>query len=343
MIRLLIADDERMEREALADIVMRRFEHEVTVEMAENGRKAADTAVLWEADLILMDIEMPGMNGLDAARAVLEQRPECKVIFITAYSLFQYAHEAVHLGACDYLLKPVDPDEKDHCLRDMLYFLPVSAREKEAFEERYGVRIMNTYGSTESVGWVLTDPPTGERNWPSIGRVGLGYEAKIVDEEGNELPAGEVGEICVKGVPGRSIMLGYLGNEAATAEALSGDGWLRMGDKGYYDENGWFFFFDRKSNMIKRSGENISTTEIEGILEEHPDIKEAAVIGVPDPIRDQAVKAFVLPEDGATIGADEVIAYCEGNMAAFKVPSIVEIVEDFPRTCSMKIEKKLLK
>ena len=87
MIRLLIADDERMEREALADIVMRRFEHEVTVEMAENGRKAADTAVLWEADLILMDIEMPGMNGLDAARAVLEQRPECKVIFITAYSL----------------------------------------------------------------------------------------------------------------------------------------------------------------------------------------------------------------------------------------------------------------
>ena len=73
MIRLLIADDEKMEREALADIVMRRFEHEVTVEMAENGRKAADTAVLWGADLILMDIEMPGMNGLDAARAVLEQ------------------------------------------------------------------------------------------------------------------------------------------------------------------------------------------------------------------------------------------------------------------------------
>ena len=117
MIRLLIADDERMEREALADIVMRRFEHEVTVEMAENGRKAADTAVLWGADLILMDIEMPGMNGLDAARAVLEQRPECKVIFITAYSLFQYAHEAVHLGACDYLLKPVDPDETEAAIR----------------------------------------------------------------------------------------------------------------------------------------------------------------------------------------------------------------------------------
>ena len=117
MIRLLIADDEMMEREALADIVARRFEHEVTIEKAENGRRAADTAVLWGADLILMDIEMPGMNGLDAARAVLEQRPECKVIFITAYSLFQYAHEAVHLGACDYLLKPVDPDEVEASIR----------------------------------------------------------------------------------------------------------------------------------------------------------------------------------------------------------------------------------
>ncbi len=111
MIRLLIADDEKLEREALAEIVQRRFEREVVLEMAENGRKAADTAVLWDADLILMDIEMPGMSGLDAARAVLAQRPSCRVIFVTAYSLFQYAHEAVHLGACDYLLKPVDPDE----------------------------------------------------------------------------------------------------------------------------------------------------------------------------------------------------------------------------------------
>ena len=117
MIRLLIADDEKLEREALADMVSRRFEHEVVLELAENGRKAADTAVLWRADLILMDIEMPGMSGLDAARAVLAQRPSCRVIFVTAYSLFQYAHEAVHLGACDYLLKPVDPDELEASIR----------------------------------------------------------------------------------------------------------------------------------------------------------------------------------------------------------------------------------
>ena len=117
MIRLLIADDEKLEREALAELVQRRFEREVVLEVAENGRKAADTAVLWGADLILMDIEMPGMSGLDAARAVLAQRPSCRVILVTAYSLFQYAHEAVHLGACDYLLKPVDPDELEASVR----------------------------------------------------------------------------------------------------------------------------------------------------------------------------------------------------------------------------------
>ena len=241
------------------------------------------------------------------------------------------------------LLQPESAEDKNHCLRDMLYFLPVSVREKEEFEERFNVSLMNTYGSTESVCWVLTDLPTGPRKWPSIGRVGFGYEVKIVDEEGNDLPAGEVGEICVKGVPGRSIMLEYVDNEKATRETLSDDGWLRMGDKGYYDEDGWFFFVDRKSNMIKRSGENISTTEIEGVLEGHPSIKEAAVIGVPDEIRDEAVKAFILPEPGAHITEAEVTEYCENNMAAFKVPTIIEFVEDFPRTCSMKIEKKLLK
>ena len=117
MIRLLIADDERLEQDALVEMVNHRFEHEVVLETAENGRKAADTAILWGADLILMDIEMPGMSGLDAARAVLAQRPGCRVIFVTAYSLFQYAHEAVHLGACDYLLKPVDPDELEASIR----------------------------------------------------------------------------------------------------------------------------------------------------------------------------------------------------------------------------------
>ena len=111
MIKILIADDEGYQRALLADIVDKRFGRGAEVRTAENGRLAVDAAALWAADVALMDIEMPGLSGIDAARQILAQRPACKIIFITAYSLFTYAHEAVKLGACDYILKPVDPDD----------------------------------------------------------------------------------------------------------------------------------------------------------------------------------------------------------------------------------------
>lgn len=240
------------------------------------------------------------------------------------------------------LLQPVDPEEKNHCVREVLYFIPITDAEKEEFEQRFNMRIMNTYGSTESIGWAITDPPVGARNWPSVGRAGLGYKARICDMEDNELPPGEVGEIQIKGERGRSVMLEYYNNPEATENTFSVDGWLKTGDQGYQDDNGWFYFVDRNVNMVKRSGENISTTELEEILEQHPAIAEAAVIGVPDPIRDQAIKAFVRFAPGESMTLAEVEQYCKDHMASFKVPTFYEVVEDFPRTCSMKIEKKLL-
>lgn len=240
------------------------------------------------------------------------------------------------------LLQPVDPEEKNHCVREVLYFIPITDAEKEEFEQRFNMRIMNTHGSTESIGWAITDPPVGARNWPSVGRAGLGYKARICDMEDNELPPGEVGEIQIKGERGRSVMLEYYNNPEATENTFSADGWLKTGDQGYQDDNGWFYFVDRKVNMVKRSGENISTTELEEILEQHLAIAEAAVIGVPDPIRDQAIKAFVRFAPGESMTLAEVEQYCKDHMASFKVPTFYEVVEDFPRTCSMKIEKKLL-
>lgn len=240
------------------------------------------------------------------------------------------------------LLQPVDPEEKNHCVREVLYFIPITDAEKEEFEQRFNMRIMNTYGSTESIGWAITDPPVGARNWPSVGRAGLGYKARICDMDDNELPPGEVGEIQIKGERGRSVMLEYYNNPEATENTFSADGWLKTGDQGYQDDNGWFYFVDRKVNMVKRSGENISTTELEEILEQHPAIAESAVIGVPDPIRDQAIKAFVRFAPGESMTLAEVEQYCKDHMASFKVPTFYEVVEDFPRTCSMKIEKKLL-
>ena len=117
MLKILIADDEHIEREILTDIICRRMEHEAEVRTAENGRRAVEIAALWGADIVLMDIEMPDVNGLDAVRQIMAQRPSTKVLFITAYSLFQYAHEAVRLGACDYILKPVDADNVEQAIR----------------------------------------------------------------------------------------------------------------------------------------------------------------------------------------------------------------------------------
>lgn len=240
------------------------------------------------------------------------------------------------------MMQPKQPWEKENCVREALYYLPITNQEKFEFEERFQTRILNSYGLTETLIGVITDPPYGKRNFPSIGKVGLSYEAKIIDHDGNELPPHAIGEIVIKGVPGRTIMKEYYRDQEATERTLDKEGWMRTGDKGYVDENGWFYFVDRKVNMIKRAGENISTTEIENILACHPKIAEAAVIGVPDPIRDQAVKAFVMLKDGEEISKEEIICYCQKRMASFKVPSIIEFRKSFPRTCTYKIQKKLL-
>lgn len=241
------------------------------------------------------------------------------------------------------MIQPEQEWEKDNCVREVLYCLPLTNQEKNAFEERFNTRILNSYGLSESLIGVITVPPNGDRNWPSIGKPGLSYEAKIIDDEGIELPPNTIGEIYVKGVPGRTVMKEYYNDPEATAKTLNFEGWMHTGDKGYVDEAGWFYFVDRKVNMIKRAGENISTSEIENILTCHPKIAEAAVIGVPDPIRDQAVKAFILFKDGEELSTEEIIEYCRGRMAKFKVPSFIEIVSSFPRTCTYKIQKKLLK
>lgn len=274
------------------------------------------------------------------------------LVFIEKYSARRYwkqvreyratSLQLTAMFARTMLLQPVEEGERDHEVRSIQYYLAITDEEKGAFEQRFGVRLMNCYGSTESVCWVLTDLAHGERRWPSVGRAGLGYEVEIIDDEGHFVEAGHVGEIVVRGIVGVSLMKGYFGEPAITARTVDSDGWMRTGDKGYRDEEGWFFFVDRKSNMIKRSGENISASEVEDVLMCHPAISEAAVIGVPDPVRDQAVKAFLIPEEGCTVDVEEVTRYCKGRLAGFKIPSIVEVVDDLPRTSVGKIAKKLL-
>jgi len=239
------------------------------------------------------------------------------------------------------LAQPVHPAEREHCLRRTWFAINVTDEEKDEFEERFGVEFINGYGLTEAMVAVTNAPLFGDRRWPSVGLPAFDRVVRIVDEEGRELPAGQVGEITVEGRPGRTIMKGYFKDPEATANTIR-DGWLHTGDYGYFDEKGYVYFVDRKKDMIKRAGENVSASEVEAVLLECPAIAEAAVIGVPDPIRDQAVSAFVVLADGATMTESEVVEYCAERLAKFKVPSSVLFLDRLPRTSIGKIQKKTL-
>ena len=241
------------------------------------------------------------------------------------------------------MLQPVQPWEKDHCLKQIYFSMGLSDEEKERFEARFHVKLLNSYGMTETVSGVTCAPLVGDKHWPSGGRVALSYKIKIIDCDGKEVPPGTLGEICVLGERGRSVVSGYYQDEEATAELFDADGWLHSGDRGYLDEGGWLYFVDRWGNMIKRSGENVSSLEVECVLTSHEKVADAAVIGVPDPIRDEAVKAFVQPVEGCTLTEEELTAYCSERLAKFKVPTIYEFVREFPRTATGKIKKNMLK
>ncbi len=117
MNKILIVDDERFEREQLCQIIEAAFPHQVQTRTAENGQQAVETAALWSPGIVLMDIEMSGLNGIEAAKRILTQAPGCRILFVTAYSLFSYAYEAVKMGAADYILKPVDPEDVTRAVR----------------------------------------------------------------------------------------------------------------------------------------------------------------------------------------------------------------------------------
>lgn len=244
---------------------------------------------------------------------------------------------------CTLMMQPKKPWEKNHCLRDIFYYLSMSEKDKDAFVERYGVKLLTSYGMTETIVGLIGDRPGDERRWPSIGRLGFGYDGKIVDESEKETAPYEQGEIWVKGEPGKTIFKGYYHDEEATRNVLSEDGWLRTGDIGYKDEDGYFYFLDRKSNLIKTAGENVSSEEVENFLTSHPKIIEAAVIGVEDKICCELIKAFVVIKEGEDLSEEAIKEYCAGSLANFKVPSIVQKCKALPRTSTGKIRKNILR
>ncbi|TYK50977.1 AMP-binding protein [Actinomadura decatromicini] len=240
------------------------------------------------------------------------------------------------------LAQPPSPDDTAHDLRRVIYAINVTDREKDEFERRFGVELINGYGLSEGGTVVTMSPVFGDRRWPSIGLPNYDRRIRIVDEDGRDVPRGEVGEILVSGVPGRTLMKGYFKDPDATA-AVMRDGWLHTGDNGYLDEKGYVYFFDRKKDVIKRAGENVSASEVEFALLAHPGIAEAAVVAGRDPVRDEEVVAFVVPAPGSSPTRDDIAGHCRARLAGFKVPTRIHVVPELPKTSIGKVEKKLLR
>jgi carnitine-CoA ligase len=240
------------------------------------------------------------------------------------------------------IAQPPAEGEREHALKRLFFAINVTDQEKEVFEERYGVTLINGYGLSEAMTLLAVSPISGPRRWPSIGLPSPGRRLELLDDEGRPVKPGEVGEITVLGDPGRDILLGYYGDAEATAAALR-DGRLHTGDNAYQDAEGYLYFFDRKKDMIKRAGENVSAIEVEATLIDHPGIAEAAVVGVPDDIRDEAVAAVVV---GAGVGAptaEEVVEHCREHLSKFKVPTVVRFVDELPKTSIGKVRKDELR
>lgn len=238
-----------------------------------------------------------------------------------------------------YLLKqPRDPEtDRGHRVR-LVYCSGIPPALHADFEDRWGCRWRETYGTTE-LGVVLAVPPGEDASVGSgsMGRAVPGREVRLVDDAGDEVEAGEVGELLVRG-PG--MMRGYFRDPDATA-AWKTDGWARTGDLAVLGPAG-YRLVGRKKDMIRRAGENVSAAEVESVLVEHPRVRAAACVPVPDELRGEEVMAYLQLVEGALpeeVDPAAIRAFVEERLASFKAPRYIEFVEGFPLTPSQKIAK----
>jgi carnitine-CoA ligase len=239
------------------------------------------------------------------------------------------------------LAKPSRREWRRHSLRVVAFAQNLTAAELAAWDRDVGAPLLQLYGMTETIGPPLMNPRWGARRPDSLGRVALGYRCRITDRDGSAVAPGEVGELRVGGEPGVSLMAGYYRDPAATAKTLA-EGWLHTGDLVREDPDGLITFVTRAKDMIKRAGENVAAGEIEDVLLEHPGVIDAAVIGVPDAMREEAIVAFVVTADGE-LDAAGLRDWCAGRLARFRIPEFFAGRTTLPRTSVGKIQKQVLR
>ena len=208
----------------------------------------------------------------------------------------------------------------------------------EDFEKIFNVKILEGNGPTETSPVAYVNPVDGERKSGSVGLPIPETEVKIVDENDNEMPIGEIGEITVKG---DHVMKGYYKMPDATEKALRG-GWLHTGDLGKMDQDGYVYIVDRKKDMINVGGMNVYPREIEEQLYKHPKIREAAVVATKDELRGEIPKAIIVLKDGESASEREIQKYCMQYFANYKVPKLVDFLDELPKNATGKIDKKSL-
>ncbi|MFO1468054.1 MAG: AMP-binding protein [Steroidobacteraceae bacterium] len=217
--------------------------------------------------------------------------------------------------------------------------MPVSTMQE--VEARFGVPLLELWGMTEIAGLGTTHPFNAPRRLGSIGVPLPMYEAAIasIEDPTRRLPPGEVGEFLIRGP---SLMDGYLGNAEATKQAFTSDGYLRTGDLAHQDRDGYYFIVDRMKEMILTAGYNVYPAELERVIALHPAVAMVAVGKIPDEIKGERAKAYVVLRAGMTATADSIIQHCHGQLAAYKVPRHVAFVDDLPKTSTGKILRRQL-
>jgi long-chain acyl-CoA synthetase len=215
----------------------------------------------------------------------------------------------------------------------------LSVERAEEFRTRFGVTIHEGYGLTEAAPIVSTSAVADAPRWGSIGPPLPGIDVRLVGENGEDVMAGDPGEICVRGP---NVFAGYWDDPEATARVLV-DGWLHTGDVAIADDDGFLSLVDRKKDLVIVSGFNVFPAEVEEVLLAHPDIADAAVIGVPNPRTGEAVAAWVVLEPGASLTVEQVRDHTARHLARYKVPATVEIVDALPRTEAGKLLRRELR
>jgi long-chain acyl-CoA synthetase len=205
-----------------------------------------------------------------------------------------------------------------------------------AFEEKFGCKILEGYGLSETSPVASFNHPDRERKVGSIGTPVAGVEMRVVDDDGGDVDEGDVGEIVIRGP---NVMKGYWRKDDATAEAIK-DGWFHTGDMAKVDEDGYFFIVDRKKELIIRGGYNVYPREVEEALYEHPAVQEAAVVGVPDDKMGEEVGAAVVLKQGEDVSVDELRDFVKGEVASYKYPRKIWIVDELPKGPTGKILKR---